>query len=66
MWLTAVKSHFVDLGYEVGLDTPYAGVIDAGAEAAIMIEIRRDMLADGPGTVQWNKLVDALAAMPLP
>ena len=43
-------SHFVDLDFEVGLNTPYAGVIDTGADAAIMIEIWRDFLELAPAT----------------
>jgi hypothetical protein len=32
----------------VGLNRPYGDVIDAGAEAAVMFEIRRDLLGTGP------------------
>ncbi len=30
----------------VGVNRPYGGVIDAGADAAVMFETRRDMLGD--------------------
>jgi hypothetical protein len=32
------------------------GVIDAGAKAAVMIEIRRDVLGGGPGSRLWGTL----------
>jgi hypothetical protein len=44
----------------VGHNTPYNGVIDAGADAAVMIEIRRDLVGD------WVRLIRTLSAMPMP
>ena len=64
-WLEALTGHFRSAGYQVGHNTPYAGVIDAGAQAAVMIEIRRDIIA-APGSSAWLRLTAALASMPLP
>jgi N-formylglutamate amidohydrolase len=63
-WVRAARAHFQDLGFCVGRNTPYAGVIDAGADAAMMIEIRRDMLAE-PGSAPWNRMLQALRTMPI-
>lgn len=65
-WTDALRDHFEQQGFSVAENTPYSGVIDAGAEAAIMIEIRRDMLGTGPGTAEWARIVTALATMPNP
>lgn len=65
-WAGALRDHFEQQGFSVAENSPYAGVIDAGAEAAIMIEIRRDILGDGPGSAQWHRLTSALSAMPVP
>ncbi|MFN8704931.1 MAG: N-formylglutamate amidohydrolase, partial [Rhodospirillales bacterium] len=43
-WVEALADHFRQHGYDVGYNTPYVGVIDAGAKAATMIEIRRDIV----------------------
>jgi N-formylglutamate amidohydrolase len=64
-WQSAVFDHFQAAGYEVGLNRPYGGVIDAGAAAAIMLELRRDMLGDGPGSAEWLQLVATLQALPI-
>ena len=32
------------MGYTVDYNTPYFGVIDAGSNASVMIEIRRDII----------------------
>ena len=65
-WTDALRDHFKRQGFTVAENAPYAGVIDAGADAAIMIEIRRDMLGTGPGTVEWARVVTALRHMPHP
>lgn len=65
-WTEALRDHFERQGFTVAENTPYAGVIDAGADAAIMIEIRRDMLSTGPGSEEWTRMVAALATMPNP
>jgi N-formylglutamate amidohydrolase len=65
-WVDALSVHFRDHGYEVGHNTPYTGVIDAGARAAVMIEIRRDRVGTpGQGQV-WSRLIRALASIPVP
>jgi N-formylglutamate amidohydrolase len=64
-WIDALTQHFRMNGYEVGHNTPYVGVIDAGASAAVMIEIRRDIVGQ-PGTdPKWLRLVKALTTMPV-
>ena len=65
-WVAELTRHFQDQGYSVGQNTPYSGVIDAGAVNAVMIEIRRDVLGAGPRSRLWNKLVGSLRSMPLP
>ena len=65
-WIDAVRKHFEAEGYQVGENTPYAGVIDAGAKNAMMIEIRRDMIGIPNSSDSWGKLVKTLAGMPLP
>jgi len=65
-WRETLVRHFSTAGYDTAENTPYRGVIDAGADAAVMIEIRRDVLGRGPGTAKWTRLVSSLAAMPLP
>lgn len=62
-WVFALSQHFHHKGYDVGHNTPYAGVIDAGAKAAVMIEIRRDIVGQ-PGTdPKWLRLISALSTM---
>lgn len=63
VWLEAIFGHFTTAGYDVGLNTPYDGVIDAGAAAAVMIEIRRDLISM-PGGAAWRDLVACLRALP--
>lgn len=63
-WRDALADHFEASGFTVGLNRPYSGVIDAGAAAAVMFEIRRDMLGNGPGSPQWARLVGALRSAP--
>jgi N-formylglutamate amidohydrolase len=63
-WAHALRRHFEAEGYGVGFDTPYAGVIDAGAEAAVMIEIRRDLLGTGPDCDAFRRLARVLAGAP--
>lgn len=65
-WAAGLWTHFERLGFTVGENTPYSGVIDAGAKHAVMIEIRRDVLGSGPGSSEWHRLVSALATLPLP
>ena len=55
-----------NLGYLVGQNTPYAGVIDAGSKYAVMIEIRRDILCSPEEGPKWQRIVDALSGMPMP
>jgi N-formylglutamate amidohydrolase len=65
-WVSALSQHFHQQGYDVGHNTPYAGVIDVGAKAAVMIEIRRDIV--GPpnsADPKWKRLIDALRSMPV-
>jgi N-formylglutamate amidohydrolase len=65
-WTEALRDHFERQGFTVAENAPYAGVIDAGANAAIMIEIRRDMLGVGPRSDKWSRLQEALGQMPIP
>ena len=65
-WSQALQLHFESAGYTVGFNTPYAGVIDAGAAAAIMIEIRRDVLGIGPGSPEYQRLAEVLQRAPPP
>ncbi len=65
-WIMALQDHIQAHGYTVGLNTPYAGVIDAGAAAAIMIEIRRDIVGDPSGCEKWLRLGACLSSMPFP
>lgn len=61
----AISQHLRRQGYDVGHNTPYAGVVDAGAKAAVMIEIRRDIVGK-PGTgSKWLRLISALSSMPI-
>ena len=64
-WSHDLKRHFQDFGYEVGFNTPYTGVIDACASAAIMIEVRRDMIGDPLVDEKWQKLAHCLSQMPV-
>lgn len=57
---------FEAAGFDVGINVPYAGVIDAGADAAIMIEIRRDVLMYGADDEKFNRISDCLSSMPMP
>ena len=65
-WLKAMIEHFGGAGYSVGLNTPYAGVIDAGSKYAVMIEIRRDLMNPLNKPAVWQKLVETLKALPMP
>lgn len=65
-WVTALQAHFATSGYDVGLNTPYAGVVDAGAAAAVMIEIRRDVIGPLPHGPGWERLRSCLARLPMP
>jgi N-formylglutamate amidohydrolase len=65
-WSQALQRHFESAGYTVGFNTPYAGVIDAGAAAAVMIEVRRDMLGTGPGSLEYMRLAEILRRAPSP
>ncbi|MCC5969093.1 MAG: N-formylglutamate amidohydrolase [Pararhodobacter sp.] len=65
-WTAGLWAHFERHGFTVEENTPYSGVIDAGAKHAVMIEIRRDVLGSGPGSPEWHRLVSALATLPLP
>ena len=65
-WVSALSLHFHQHGYDVGHNTPYAGVIDAGAKAAVMIEIRRDVVGQPePTNTKWERLIEALRSMPV-
>ena len=64
-WAAAVSHHFEAAGFDVGINVPYAGVIDAGADAAIMIEIRRDVLMYGADDEKFKRISDCLSSMPL-
>ena len=64
-WVAALTGHFRQRGYTVGHNTPYAGVIDAGAAAAVMIEIRRDVVGSPSHGSRWRCLIDTLSAMPV-
>lgn len=64
-WVRVLTVHFEVCGYSVGHNTPYVGVIDAGATAAVMIEIRRDIVGTPDGCPQWERLVNAMSDMPL-
>ena len=64
-WVDALSLHFKQHGYEVGHNTPYVGVIDAGAKAAVMIEIRRDVVGIPGQDPKWLRLIEALRTMPV-
>ncbi len=64
-WQNALHEHFAEHGYDVAIDTPYEGVIDAGANSAVMIEIRRDVLGE-PSSAGWMKIVGCLKKLPMP
>lgn len=64
-WVDAIAKHFRSHGFEIGLNTPYEGVIDAGAKAAVMIEIRRDVVGVPSGDPKWQRLIATLSTMPL-
>ena len=64
-WVDALSLHFKQHGYEVGHNTPYVGVIDAGAKAAVMIEIRRDVVGIPGQDPKWQRLIAALSTMPI-
>ncbi len=64
-WVEDMTRHFNDLDFEVGHNTPYSGVIDAGAKSAVMIEIRRDVLGTPRNSPKWARLMQALKSMPL-
>lgn len=65
-WVDALTGHLRSAGYDVGHNTPYSGVIDAGARAAVMIEIRRDVLGSHRSNNAWGRLIEALSTLPLP
>lgn len=65
LWVDALTQHFRESGYEVGHNTPYLGVIDAGASAAAMIEIRRDIVGQPSTDPKWLRLISALSTMPI-
>lgn len=65
-WVFALSQHFHQNGYDVGHNTPYAGVIDAGAKAAVMIEIRRDAVGrPSAKDTKWQRLIATLSTAPL-
>ena len=63
-WVAALSEHFRAFGYDVGINTPYAGGIDAGSTAAVMIEIRRDVMGNPTGCEKWRQLSNCLSSMP--
>ena len=64
-WVNNLTAHFKNMGYTVGHNTPYVGVIDAGANASVMIEIRRDIVGVPGADPVWQRLVNALSKMPM-
>ena len=64
-WVEALTEHFRQHGYEVGHNPPYVGVIDAGATAAVMNEIRRDVVGIPGQDPKWLGLIEALRTMPV-
>jgi len=64
-WVDTLTEHFQRNGYKVGHNTPYVGVIDAGAKAAVMIEIRRDIVGLPDVDPKWQRLIAALSTMPI-
>lgn len=66
VWLEAIHEHFERQDYEVRLNTPYSGVIDAGADAAVMIEIRRDLMEAWRQGKDNGRLVRTLSSIPAP
>lgn len=64
-WVDSLTEYFITCGFEIGHNTPYSGVIDAGAAAAVMIEIRRDIVGSPNEHSDWLRLVDTLKSMPL-
>jgi len=64
-WVSALSEHFELHGYEVGHNLPYAGVVDAGARAAVMIEIRRDVVGRPGADLKWQRLISALSTAPV-
>ncbi len=65
-WTDALRGHVQRQGFTVAENAPYAGVIDAGARAAIMIEISLDMLGTGLKSAEWQRILTALREMPHP
>ncbi len=65
-WVATLQAHFAAAGYDVGLNTPYAGVVDAGAAAAVMIEIRHDLMGPLPHGPGWERLRTCLSQLPMP
>ena len=57
--------HFKSMGYNVDHNTPDVGVIDAGANASLMIEIRRDIVGLPGADLIWQHLVTTLSKMPM-
>jgi N-formylglutamate amidohydrolase len=64
-WTAMLSTHFKAHGYEVALNSPYAGVIAAGASAAVMIEVRRDLVGKPGADQRWQRLISALSTMPI-
>ena len=64
-WVDALAKHFRSHEFEIGYNTPYEGVIDAGAKAAVMIEIRRDVVGIPNADPKWQRLIAALSTMPI-
>lgn len=64
-WVDALTKHFSSHGFEIGHNTPYEGVIDAGAKAAVMIEIRRDVVGVPGADPKWQRLIATLSTMPI-
>lgn len=64
-WVSELTRHFTSAGYQVGNNTPYSGVVDAGARAAVMIEVRRDVVGLPGDDPQWRRLIATLRDMGL-
>jgi hypothetical protein len=63
-WIDTLTEHFQKIGYEVGHNIPYEGFIDAGAKAAVIVKIRRDIVGQPGVDPKWRRLIAALSAMP--
>jgi N-formylglutamate amidohydrolase len=63
-WVRKLTEFFQSNGVTVAINRPYVGVIDCGAQSAIMLEIRRDLLATGPESKIFKEMTNLLKRMP--